>query len=144
MRAAGSPAALTADRYPSPIRPASASNRSCQGSHIPGPIASDNQCPVEVQVISIIQSMPVRQRSGEEVTSSIKPVGRPAAAGQAKIAGWHIRHPRTLCSAASWATGSAGISLDLDIKKHAEQVDRLVTRGLRPDAPTLAGDFGVS
>ena len=70
--------------------------------------------------------------AGEHVTESVRPVGpTPYAAGPELLVG--TLGPRTIRSAAAWADGLAGMSLDLDLA----EMDRLF--GLTRDAWAEAG-----
>lgn len=61
--------------------------------------------------------------AGEKITDSVLPVGpRPAQAGGPKLLVGSIG-PKTVRSAAQWAEGLAGITLDLDLDKQNELFD---------------------
>jgi alkanesulfonate monooxygenase SsuD/methylene tetrahydromethanopterin reductase-like flavin-dependent oxidoreductase (luciferase family) len=81
--------------------------------------------------------------SGEKITESVVPVGPPPVqqGGPELLIG--TIGPKTLRSAASWADGLAGITLDLDVDKQNELFD--VARAAWADAgkpkPHLATSF---
>jgi len=81
--------------------------------------------------------------AGEKITDSVTPVGpRPVNAGGPRLLVGTVG-PRTLRSAAGWADGLAGITLDLDTAKQDElfEVGRVAWQQAGKPAPHLATSF---
>jgi alkanesulfonate monooxygenase SsuD/methylene tetrahydromethanopterin reductase-like flavin-dependent oxidoreductase (luciferase family) len=101
--------------------------------------------PATQTVRGLADSVAVMKRiwSGERVTESVVPVGPPPlqAGGPQLLVG--TMGPKTVRSAASWAVGVAGTTLDLDVDKQDELFD--VARQAWSDAgnpkPHLATSF---
>lgn len=81
--------------------------------------------------------------AGEKVTDSVLPVGPPPSrpGGPRLLIG--TTGPKTLRSAAGWADGLAGITLDLDVAKQDElfEVGRVAWREAGKPEPYLATSF---
>lgn len=81
--------------------------------------------------------------AGERVTDSVLPVGPPPVqeGGPRLLVG--TVGPKTLCHAAQWADGLAGITLDLDVDKQDElfEVGRLAWAQAGKPPPHLATSF---
>lgn len=81
--------------------------------------------------------------AGEKLTDSVLPVGPPPVqqGGPRLLVG--TVGPRTLCHAAQWADGLAGITLDLDVDKQDElfEVGRLAWAQAGKPPPHLATSF---
>src|SRR4029077_12425496 len=73
----------------------------------------------------LVDSVAVMKRiwAGEQVTESVVPVGPPPlqAGGPELLIG--TMGPKTVRSAAAWADGLAGITLDIDVDKQNELFD---------------------
>jgi alkanesulfonate monooxygenase SsuD/methylene tetrahydromethanopterin reductase-like flavin-dependent oxidoreductase (luciferase family) len=81
--------------------------------------------------------------AGERVTDSVLPVGPlPVQQGGPRLLVGTVG-PRTLCHAARWADGLAGITLDLDVDKQDElfEVGRLAWAQAGKPPPHLATSF---
>ena len=81
--------------------------------------------------------------AGQKVTDSVLPVGpRPAQSGGLRLLVGTVG-PKTLRSAAGWADGLAGITLDLDAAKQNELFDvgRTAWAAAGKPAPHLATSF---
>ncbi|ROZ98486.1 LLM class flavin-dependent oxidoreductase [Gordonia sp. OPL2] len=81
--------------------------------------------------------------AGEKITESVLPVGPgPVQAGGPKL---HVgtTGPKTIRNAASWASGVAGVTLDLDLAKQNELFDvaRAAWADAAKPAPHLATSF---